>query len=72
MTQSGPEWPKYNPEWPKKAQNGTRMTQNGPKMIRTFSAIFLTEKAVPQTFLLLECMIPAQIARVIGVLENFV
>ena len=42
------------------------MTQNGPKLpqmaqkgcpdLRTFSAIFFTEKAVPQTFSLLECM----------------
>ena len=32
------------------------MAQNDPKMTRTFSAIFLTEKAVPQTFSLLECM----------------
>ena len=40
-------------------QSGPKMTQNGPKIpqmaqklrpdLRTFSAIFLTEKAVPQT-----------------------
>ena len=40
-------------KWPKKWPN---MTQNGPKMTRTFSQFFFTEKAVPQTFLLLECM----------------
>ena len=43
------------------------MIQNGPKLpqmaqkwrpdLRTFTAIFFTEKAVPQTFLLLECML---------------
>ena len=35
---------------PKMTQNWPKMTQNGPKMTSTFSAIFLTEKAVPQTF----------------------
>ena len=42
------------------AQELPKMThkfwQNGPKIDRTFSAIFVNEKAVPQTFLLLECM----------------
>ena len=48
-------------------QNGPKMTLNYPKLpqiaqkwhpdLRTFSAIFLTEKAVPQTFSLLECML---------------
>ena len=33
------------------------MTQSRPKMTRTFSAIFLTEKAIPQTFSHLECMV---------------
>ena len=36
---------------PKMAQNDLKWPD-----IRTFSAIFLTEKAVPQTFSLLECM----------------
>jgi len=57
MTQNGPKWHKYDPKWPKNAQNSPRMTKNGPKLTRTFSAIFLTEKAVPQTFSLLECMV---------------
>ena len=44
-----------------------KMAQNGPKLphmaqkwrpdLHTFSAIFFTEKAVPRTFLLLECML---------------
>ena len=43
------------------------MTQNGPQLpqmaqklrpdLRTFSAFFLSEEAVPQTFSLLECML---------------
>ena len=42
MTQKGPKWPKNDPKWPK----------NDPHFFRNF----LTEKAVPQTFSLLECM----------------
>ena len=38
------------------AQKWPEMTQNGPKIARTFPPFFLTEKAVPQTFSLLECM----------------
>ena len=44
-------------KWFKMAQSGPNMTQNGPRMTRTFSANFFTEKAVPQTFSLLECML---------------
>ena len=48
------------------AQNGPRMTQNDPKWPKNdariyalFSANFFTEKAVPKTFSLLECMLGA-------------
>ena len=61
MTQNDPKWPKY---YPKMAQNGPRMTQNDPKWPKNdariyalFPQFFLTEKAVPQTFSLLECML---------------
>ena len=46
MTQNGPKWPKYDPKWPK----------NDPKWPENFPQFLLTEKAVPQTFSLLECM----------------
>ena len=46
MTQNGPKWPKNNPKWPKMAQ----------KWPALFPQFFLTGKAVPQTFSLLECM----------------
>ena len=42
MTQNDPKWPKNDPKWPK---NDARIY-----------ALFFTEKAVPQTFSLLECM----------------
>ena len=54
MTQNDPKWPKNDPKWPK---NGPRMTQNDPKWPKNFQQFFLTEKAVPQTFSLLECMV---------------
>ena len=37
-------------------QNGPKGHKYDPKMTRTFSAIFLTEKVVPQKFSLLEFM----------------
>ena len=52
MTQNDPKWPKNDPKWPK-------ITSNGPKMTPAFTHFFrnfFTEKAVPQTFFLLECM----------------
>ena len=55
MAKNYPKWPKYDPKWPKMTQNGPKMTQNGAQISRNF---FLIEKAVWQTFLLLECMSP--------------
>ena len=49
MTQNDPKWPKHYPKWPK-------ITQNGPKITPGFTH-FSTEKAVPQTFSLLEHMV---------------
>ena len=52
MTQNDPKWPKNDPKWPK-------ITSNEPKMMPGFTHFFrnfLSEKAVPQTFSLLECM----------------
>ena len=50
-------------KWPQMAQRGpkrSKMAQEWPKMAQKWPALFphffLTEKAVPQTFLLLECM----------------
>ena len=47
-------------EWPKMIQNAPKMTQNGPKITPGFTHFFrnffFTEKAVPQTFSLLECV----------------
>ena len=43
MAQSGPRMTQYDPKWPKKD-------------LHFFRNFFLTEKAVPQTFSLLECM----------------
>ena len=65
-----PKMIQNDPKWPKMAQNEPRMTQNdlkwpkitpnGPKMTPGFTHFFrnffLTEKAIPQTFSLLECM----------------
>ena len=67
MTQNGTKWPKYDSKWPKMAQE---LTQNDPKWPKNdpkwpkydariyalFPQFFSTEKAVPQTFSLLECM----------------
>ena len=43
MTQNDPKWPKNDPKWPKITPNDA-----------LFPQFFLTEKAVPQTFSLLE------------------
>ena len=61
-----PKWPKMALEWPniiqncpKMTQNGPKNTPNGPKMTPGFTHFFrnfFSEKAVPQTFSLLECM----------------
>ena len=54
------KWPKKDPKWPKNDQKWPKMTSNGPKMTPGFTHFFrnffLIEKAVPQTFSLLECM----------------
>ena len=42
---------------PQMAQNYPQMAQKWRPDLCTFSAIFFTEKAVPQTFSLLECMV---------------
>ena len=42
-----------DPKWPKMTSNGPKMT---PGFTHFFHNFFLTEKAVPQTFSLLECM----------------
>ena len=54
MTQNDPKWPKNDPKWPKITQNGPKMTPGFTHFVRNF---FLTEKVVPQTFSLLECMV---------------
>ena len=53
MTQNDPKWPKNDPKWPTITPNGPKMT---PGLTHFFRKFFLTEKAVPQTFSLLECM----------------
>ena len=72
MTQNGPKWPKCDPKWPKMTQKWPKMIQNGPKLTQNYSKwpkndaricalfpqFFLTEKTVPQTFSLLECVLP--------------
>ena len=53
MTQNDPKWPENDPKWPK-------ITPNDPKMTPEFTHFFcnfFTEKAVPQTFSFLECML---------------
>ena len=51
-------------KWPKMAHGGPNMTQNGPKRPKMaqewpnkFRPFVLTEKVVPQTFSLLECLV---------------
>ena len=46
-----------DPKWPKEAQKGPKWPKNDPKWPNKFPQFFLTEKVVPQTFSLLECMI---------------
>ena len=57
------KWSNMALEWPKMIQNGPKITQNYPKwpkydarIYALFPQFLLTEKAVPQTFSLLECM----------------
>ena len=47
MTQNGPRMTQNYPNWPK----------NDARIYALFPQFFLTEKVVPQTFSLLECMI---------------
>ena len=56
MTQNNPTWPKNYPKWPK-------ITPNGPNVTSGFTQFFFTEKAVPQTFLLLEYMMSTSSSR---------
>ena len=53
MVQNDPKWPKNDPKWPTITPNGPKMT---PGFTHFFRIFFFTEKAVPQTFSLLECM----------------
>ena len=48
-------------KWPKMAQNYPNWPKNDARIYALFPHIFLTEKAVPQTFSLLECMHPIQL-----------
>ena len=64
-------------EWPKMIQNGPKMTQNYPKWPKNdariyaiFPQFFLTEKAVPQTFSLLECMNATLSDQISGAVEG--
>ena len=57
MAQNGPRMTQNDPKWPKNDPKLPQMAQKLRPDLRTFSAIFSTEKAVPQTFSLLECMI---------------
>ena len=52
MAPNGPTWPKNDPKWPEINPNGPNMTPGFTHFFRNF----FTEKAVPQTFSLLECM----------------
>ena len=57
MTLNGPRMTQNYPKLPKKnTQNYPQMAQKWCPDLRTFPHFFLTEKAVPQTFSLLECM----------------
>ena len=53
MTQNDPKRPKNYPKWPK---NYPKWPKNDARIYALFSQFFFTEKAVPQTFSLLECM----------------
>ena len=59
MPQNGPKMAKNYQKWPKVAQILPQMAQNGPRMTQNdpeWPKKFLTEKAIPQIFSLLECM----------------
>ena len=53
MTQKDPKLPKKYPKWPKITP---KWPKNDARIYALFPQIFLTGKAVPQTFSLLECM----------------
>ena len=54
MTQNDPKLPKNYPKWPK---NYPKWPKNDARIYALFSQFFFTEKAVPQTFSLLEYMV---------------
>ena len=54
MTQNDPKWPKNDPKWPTITP---KWPKNDARIYALFPQFFLTEKAVPQSFSLLECMI---------------
>ena len=54
MTQNDPKWPKKDPKWPKITP---KWPKNDARIYALFPQFFFTEKAVPQTFSVLECMI---------------
>ena len=43
-------------KWPQMAQNYLKWPKNDARIYALFPQIFFTEKAVPQTFSILECM----------------
>ena len=53
---NGQKWPKVAQIWPQMALNGPKWPKNDPKWSNKFPQFLLTEKAVRQTFSLLECM----------------
>ena len=54
MTQNYPKWPKNDPKWPTITP---KWPKNYARIYALFPQIYLTEKAVLQTFSLLECML---------------
>ena len=56
MAQNGPRMNQNDPKWPKMTQNYPKWPKNNARIYALFPQIFLTEKAAPQTILLLECM----------------
>ena len=56
MTQNGRRMTQNDPKLPKMAQNYPNWPKNDAQIYKLFPQFFFTEKAVPQTFSLLECM----------------
>ena len=60
MAQHGPRMTPNDPKWPK---NVSKWPKNDARIYALFPQFFLTEKAVPQTFSLLECMVLTSLRR---------